>query len=643
MKRLARAAAGVALLLGIYVLAVGIVATLVAVAVYAIREQYPEAVAGQLVGLAFITTVGLVAGVLHRRRTDEEMPGIRVEHDDQPRLWAEVRDLAATVRTRPPDEIRLVPDVNAAVSEQIRMLGLVGGHRVLYLGAPVLLALTRQQLRSVVAHELGHYSRRHTALGAVTFRGRDALGGVVERFGARSLVGRIFRTYEELYVVLTAAAARQRELEADDFAVEVGGRDAAAAALAELPLLHAAWDHYFEQFVSPVHATGKRPSNFFEGLAEILEAPRLQEALATFRTDFDDGPLARDDSHPPLSTRIARIRALPDDGVPEEPERAVDLLDHTDVTLHELQEWMYRTSQLQPAPWEQLLHGHEPAEVRARAEVIYRVARKAGLAEVTLGTLVGAVRGRLLSSWVRPHLEDPSGENIRTASRELMKSAVDEALMTVAGVRMSLAWDDEPRFVDPSGRELDSLPVVVEAMHSGDPSVLADWLDEHGVGLDCVPVFPAVDPREELRAQPPKVLESLAPVAGRHTLFLVVLNHGVLLRRGRPMDHVAWWTGGTNPGKVLLRRVRDRTAAELLAESGNVWLPWDRIVSVTVGRGRTGQPKLTFAGTDGSTHVAKFRLQTRDTGSSVTALKFFLQDRLAAEPATRFRRALAAP
>ncbi len=616
------------LLLGIYLLAVAIIALPVAAAVYAIRNRYPEAVAGQLVGLAFVTTVGLLAGVLHQRRTESEQPGVLLDSEEQPRLWAEVRALAETVGTRCPDEIRLIPEVNAAVSEQTQMLGLVRGRRTLYLGAPVLMGLSELQLRSVLAHELGHYSSRHTALGSVTHRGREAIAGVLGRFGERSIVGRIFQAYSEVYFSLTGSLSRQQELEADDFSVEVAGRDTAAAALSELPLLGAAWEHYFEQYVTPVHATGRRPSEFFDGFGQVLAAPRLQQALASFRIDFDDGPLSRYDSHPPLSSRIARIRELPDDALADDGTPAMGLLDRADQELHELQEWMYRATRLEPAAWSELLHGHEPAEVRARAEMLYRLARETELQEVTLGTVVGSVRGRLLSSWVRPHLEDPSGENIREASRELITSAVDEALMTVAGVRQSLAWDEEPRFVSPTGSPLDSRPVVDRALQSGDPHVLTDWLAEWGVDLDYVPVFPEVDPREELRSQPPRVLAALAPVAGRHTLFFVVLNHGVLLRRGRGVDQLVWWTGGTNPGRLLLRRVTERSATSLLDEEGNVWLPWEHIVSVTVGRGRTGRPKLTFTATDGSTHAMKYRMHTRDSGEALPVLRFFLEERI---------------
>lgn len=631
MRRAWRASLAVALLLGVYVLALAIVAALVWLAVTAARHGFRGAVMTQILGLAFVTAVGMLIALLQRTNAGEaSLVGTSLDPEDHPRLWAEVRALADTVSTRPPDEIRLLPDVNAAVSEQSKVMGLVGGKRTMYLGAPLLLGLRRQQLRSILAHELGHYSGRHTALGGVTYRGREALGRIIDRFGPGSIIGRAFRLYARLYYALTFAVSRQQELEADDFSVQVAGRSTAAGALTELPVLDAAWDHYLEHFVGPVHSAGQRPSDFFEGFANVLEAPKLQEALGTFRSDFEEPPPGRYDTHPPLSLRIARIRAMPDDHTAEDPSSAITLLDNPANALLDLQEWMYRESRLEAVPWSELLRGHEPADVRARAEMLYRVAAAAEHREIDLRAVVGSVRGRQLASWIRPHLEDPSGDNIMEAGRDLVQSAVDEALMSVSGARVALDWDSDPRLVDASGRTIDSRPVVDRAMDTGQPAVLGEWLAELGVGLDYVPEFPEVDPRVEMSSQPARVLECLAPIAGHRKLFCLVLTHGVLLRKARPGDLLAWWTGGQTPGRHLLPRVMNRSGVDLLAEEENVWLPWERIVSATVGRGRTRRTRITLTCLDGAVYRVSYRMQTRDSGETIAAMKFFLEDRLAA-------------
>ncbi|MCZ9338236.1 M48 family metallopeptidase, partial [Streptomyces sp. TRM76130] len=99
-------------------------------------------------------------------------PGLPVTEADEPALWRTVRELADQVGTRAPSRIALTPDVNAAVSEDARLLGLLPGPRRLYLGVPLLQGLTEAQLRSVLAHELGHYSNADTRLAALTARGR---------------------------------------------------------------------------------------------------------------------------------------------------------------------------------------------------------------------------------------------------------------------------------------------------------------------------------------------------------------------------------------------------------------------------------------------------------------------------------------
>lgn len=90
-------------------------------------------------------------------------------------LWHTVRTPAAEIGTRAPDEIRIVAEDNAAVTERTRLLRLVGGAHTLHVGAPPISALSVQQLRAVLAHEFGHYSGHHTRLAAVAYRGRVAV------------------------------------------------------------------------------------------------------------------------------------------------------------------------------------------------------------------------------------------------------------------------------------------------------------------------------------------------------------------------------------------------------------------------------------------------------------------------------------
>lgn len=87
-------------------------------------------VAVKLFILSVVLAIPIVRGVfMLRTPKDDGLTGLPVTDTQEPRLWAAVRDIAQQVGTRAPDEIVLNGDVNAAVSEDTRFLGLVGGRQ----------------------------------------------------------------------------------------------------------------------------------------------------------------------------------------------------------------------------------------------------------------------------------------------------------------------------------------------------------------------------------------------------------------------------------------------------------------------------------------------------------------------------------
>ncbi|MEV5742375.1 M48 family metallopeptidase [Microbispora rosea] len=158
-----RAGFSLAMLAGFFVLAAAQVAGLVALVVL-LSTVMAGFVAVKLLWPIFAATTWAVGrGVWRAVRSRPEPPtGLPLPADRAPMLWATVRELAAEARTRIPEEIWLTAEVNAAVQEESRLLGLAGGRRRLYVGLPLLQTMTVGQMRAVLAHELGHYSARHT-------------------------------------------------------------------------------------------------------------------------------------------------------------------------------------------------------------------------------------------------------------------------------------------------------------------------------------------------------------------------------------------------------------------------------------------------------------------------------------------------
>ncbi|MGW4702584.1 M48 family metallopeptidase [Streptomyces sp. NPDC004285] len=310
--------------------------------------------------LSVVLAVPVVRGMLMLRTPrDEGVVGVPVTDAEEPRLWAAVRDLAGLVGTRAPDEIRLTADMNAAVTEDARLLGLRGGTRRLYLGLPLVAGLSEARLRAVLAHELGHYAHSDTRLSGITERSRLHVARTVGRFEERSglkiakerarqerrsarrvargrtarevdttgvgfsyrAMARIYSAYGRFCMRATQSGSRRQEIAADLAAARVAGRDATASALRALPALDTAQEFYLDSYATLGVEFGMLPprGEVFGGIRHLLGA-RAGE-LAGMRADLPAEPATPYDSHPPTAERVAAIEALPDDGRAAEEER----------------------------------------------------------------------------------------------------------------------------------------------------------------------------------------------------------------------------------------------------------------------------------------------------------------------------------
>ena len=393
-----RALASVVMLAGFYLVALVQLGAAVALVLW-LSTVIAGAVAVKLVLPLFIALGGAVVALWRAIRTKAEpAPGLVVQPDQAPQLWQLLHELADQVGTRVPDEIRIVPEVNAAVSEESKLLGLIGGRRTLYLGLPLVQALSVDQLRSVLAHELGHYSGRHTRFGAVAYRGRLAIGGTIDRIGPWNPVGWVFKGYARLYLMVDNAASQRQELDADRASVQVAGRAAAVSALRELPALDAAWGFYFSRYVEGGWEAGFAPDDLFGGFAELIAA--REDELAALREQEPSSERSRWDTHPPIGERIATMANLPEGTVTLDGRRATALLPDVALVSRRLQELMVDVRQRTVLPWPEFTAATIAAGVQRQADGIFRAAaRLTGASDVGLPTIFELVRANRLGEF----------------------------------------------------------------------------------------------------------------------------------------------------------------------------------------------------------------------------------------------------
>jgi len=266
---------------------------------------------------ALSIVIAVLAFLLSRLiQREQEVPGdgvVLLPRSDVP-LWKMVRELAATVDSKPPDEIRIVPGPYLRLTERTRRLGLVSGPRRLDIGLALLVGLTVGQLRSILVHELAHHSQRDGLLPVISHRARDAVLRVLGASSRRSLAGWIFRMYAGLVLTLEAPLSRRQELNADQAAVRVCGRIDTREALREMSVLRTVWQCYVEEYIKPAAKAGYAPVDVFDGFRRLLLQHRQE--TAELRGVVSEEQPAWWDPHPPLLERLAAIDRASDSASP---------------------------------------------------------------------------------------------------------------------------------------------------------------------------------------------------------------------------------------------------------------------------------------------------------------------------------------
>ncbi|MEU8000514.1 M48 family metallopeptidase [Catellatospora sp. NPDC049111] len=492
MKAGMRALFSVLMLIGFFVLVLVEFLASVAFAVWLITVG-PAALAVKVTAPLFVAIVGGVGWALWQavRFKNEPMPGVVVTPDQAPQLWAEVRRLAEGVGTRAPDELRIVPEVNAAVSEHSRLLGLIPGRRYLYVGLPVLQALNVDQLRAVLAHELGHYSEAHLRLGAVAYRGRIAMEGAIGRIGKWNVAGWPIRLYARAYLLVDNAVSRRQELEADAASVRLAGRQAAVAALTEIAVVDMAYAFYLNRYVGPGAELGMLPDNVFAGFGEMLAA--REEEIARLRPEAAKRETgSRWNTHPPLAVRIAAINALPEGMPSNDRRRATDLIPDLPTMSGHLHRLSVRTEGRQVLPWPQFTAATASRRLQKTADNIFReLARQMNRPVVGLYEVMDA-----MAAGRAGELGEAFYENATRKEAAAKFADVLELLLMLAAVRSDRAtwqasWTDSAELLGLDGKPLDLAPIAQLAVVPATTALAVDQLRELGIEITAAVVVEA--------------------------------------------------------------------------------------------------------------------------------------------------------
>ncbi|WP_158854891.1 M48 family metallopeptidase [Saccharothrix deserti] len=365
-----------ALLVGLYLLVVGIVVFYVQLCALALLTPVRSALEwedyAQLAAFGAAIVV-MLRGMVSASGSRAVLPGsVTVSPEQAPGLWSVVREVADRFGTATPVEIRLTAEPNAAVNEEARMLGLLPGRRRLYVGVPLLLGLTTDEVRAVLCHEFGHYVRGHTRLGSITYRGHTALVGARReladsvrgndflRWSAGFLVWGLLSAYGRLYDLISLAVRRRQEIDADLAAARIAGPAVLADALRAADATAAAWADFRTRFVEPMERLRVIPNEVFSPFRAILDNSGYRAVIAR-RREHPPVDVGRRDSHPALRQRLALLQRLTEEPRPVEGAPAELLSDPTSLFVRVTPP---NSRPGKPVPWQawlELLAEHDAA------------------------------------------------------------------------------------------------------------------------------------------------------------------------------------------------------------------------------------------------------------------------------------------
>lgn len=350
-----RAFMAVGLMIGFYLLAGIIVSALLLIPV--VEYWVAHRVHAKLALICVFGAITILWSVIPRA-DHFEPPGPRLTRDGQPRLFAQLEDIARATGQEMPSEVYAVGNINAWVAQRGGILGF-GSRRVMGLGLPLMQQLSVTQFRAVLAHEFGHYFGGDTELGPWVYKTRAAIVRTVQSLsgenGGGSLLQAPFAAYGRLFLQITQSVSRQQEFSADALAARTVGARPLMEGLQVVHRCAPAFSAYFQHELAPIIAAGYHAPvtegfQRFTGtrrVATLMEVG-LQEEMKKDRSDPYD-------SHPALGERIAALEQLPVGMVSDPDPSALSLIDNPAAIEASLLSQLY--SQAAPngfksLPWE---------------------------------------------------------------------------------------------------------------------------------------------------------------------------------------------------------------------------------------------------------------------------------------------------
>lgn len=299
------------------------------------------------IGLLFLFGIVIAVAMLWSlipRRDKFEAPGMLLDRETQPRLFAELESIAGALNEALPSEVYLIGAPNAFVADRGGVMGF-GSRRIMGLGLPLLSLLTVSQFRAVLAHEFAHYYGGDTGLGPWVYKTKSSIVRIFENIGSVGELARIailgvmymvvatlLKGYFIAFLRVINLISRKQEYRADELACLVAGRQNLIDGLQAIHRAAMAWSFYWNNEVAPPLNDGCLVA-VGDGFQRFIAVPEVSSAISKdLSKRLQEEKTQPYDTHPPLRDRIAAAEKLSEGSAPQDAQPASTLLQNLPAT-----------------------------------------------------------------------------------------------------------------------------------------------------------------------------------------------------------------------------------------------------------------------------------------------------------------------
>lgn len=317
----------------------------------------PEVSVGRLVILILLAILGVwcLAGMfglylikpLFSFTKNQKPERVEITKEDCPELFSIIYDLADSVKCQRPKHVYLTTDVNACVFYDTSFWSIFFPVRKnLEIGLGLFEGTSTEEVKSILAHEFGHFSQKSMKVGSTVYVTNSVLYNLIyeedwwdrlldkwERSdtsifrwfghitraltnGIKKLNFRMYRFVQKAYLKLS----RQMEFDADNISCSIVGKEAFTSAMCKIDILSDE-DNEYQNYVNALLQENKLVGNYFTG-RRVADSLNPDKSIPALRYDVPmTAPLENVKSpsrvevknvwasHPSLKDRLANAAA----------------------------------------------------------------------------------------------------------------------------------------------------------------------------------------------------------------------------------------------------------------------------------------------------------------------------------------------